>query len=80
MQNNKYMNKKWLTLDEAAMYLNRCTRQDIRYVENGKMKGYQPVPFGKWSFDRNDLDAWIRFNNTYSKLTRPQKRIVQESK
>tara|TARA_Y100000590_G_scaffold188339_2_gene214668 strand:+ start:15416 stop:15649 length:234 start_codon:yes stop_codon:yes gene_type:complete len=73
-------NKKWLTLYEAAQYLNRCTRQVLRYVENGNLKGHQPVQYGKWTFDRNDLDAWIMFNNSYSKLTRPQKKQLQDLK
>ena len=72
--------KKWLNLSEASKYLSRCNRQVIRYVEEGTLKGYQPVPNGKWTFDRNDLDAWIMFNNSYSKLTRPQKKQVQDSK
>ena len=80
MKNNNYLEKKWLTLDEASKYLNRCTRQVLRYIADRNLKGHQPVPFGKWTFDRNDLDAWIMYNNSYSKLTRPQKRIVQDSK
>ena len=72
--------KKWFSLSEAAKYLSRCNRQVLRYVEEGDLKGYQRTYRGKWLFDLKDLDAFVMHNNWYSKLTRPQKRLVQDSK
>jgi len=72
--------KKWLNLLEAANYLSRCKRQVIRYVEEGTLKGYQKSYKGKWLFDIKDLDAFVMHNNWYSKLTRSQKKQVQDLK
>ena len=66
-------NKKWYTLMEASEYLSRCKRQIIRYVDEGSLKGYQTQYRGTWLFDIKDLDAWVMFNTSFAKLTKPQK-------
>tara|TARA_B110000196_G_C21000087_1_gene592522 strand:- start:369 stop:599 length:231 start_codon:yes stop_codon:yes gene_type:complete len=72
--------KKWLTVQEASTYLKRSPRQVLRYIEEGWLKGYQPTFRGKWLFDIKDLDAFVMYKLPYRKLTRPQKRLVQDSK
>ena len=72
--------KKWLTIQEASTYLNRCTRQIYRYINDGRLKGYQTGGYHcKWLFDVRDLDAFVMHNNWYSKLNKAQKRNLQES-
>jgi len=68
--------KRWYTLEEAAAHLNRCTKQILRYVQEGKLKGFQAAERGKWNFDVRDLNAFMRHQNFYSKLTGPQKQDV----
>ena len=66
--------KKWLTIQEASTYLNRCTRQIHRYINDGRLKGYQTGGYHcKWLFDVRDLDAFVMYKLPYRKLTRPQK-------
>ena len=66
--------KKWLTIQEASTYLNRCTRQIHRYINDGILKGYQTGGYHcKWLFDVRALDAFVMYKLPYRKLTRPQK-------
>jgi len=68
--------KRWHTVGEASIYLNRSQRQILRYISDGRLKAYQSIFRGKWSFKIKDLDAFIVYNCWYSKLNKPQKREI----
>ena len=69
----------WLSINEAASYLRYSTRHLRRLISQRKIKHYK-LPTGGIRLHRSDLDAFIIFGSSFSKLTRPQKQIIYETR
>ena len=52
------MEKKWLSVDEAAMYLGVKRDSIYRWIEKRGLPAYR---IGRlWKFTAEDLDAWVK--------------------
>ncbi len=69
----------WYTINEASAYLKTSVRSLRRYIKNGNIKSHK-TPTGAIRFHRSDLDSFIMFGKSFSKLTRPQKEELISSR
>ena len=50
--------RKWLTVDSAAEYIDRTPDAIRGLVKRGELTGYKPD--GRLQLDREELDGWMR--------------------
>jgi len=63
--------QSWLTADEAAEYLKVKTRSLLRWVREGKIRGYALSGTRRriWRFLKSDLDAALLANPVLTSTT-----------
>jgi excisionase family DNA binding protein len=54
----------YLTTKECAAYTRRTVASIANALRAGELRGAQPTRKGKWLVHRDDLDAWMRGENT----------------
>ena len=51
----------WMTVAQAARYMGRHPVTVRRYLEDGRMTGFQVTePGGQWRIHRDDIDQFMR--------------------
>jgi len=73
------MDNTWLTLREVAGYIRVSPRTVQRYISGHGLKAHR-MPTGSIRIRQIDVDSWIIYSKSFSKLTRPQKEMIFEAR
>lgn len=50
----------WMLLPEVQRYA-RCGRTEVlEALHDGRLRGHQTKPGGRWRINREDVDGWLR--------------------
>ena len=63
--------KRWLNVDEAAVYLGVCRGTVLNILRRGELRAVQRVAGSPYSLDIHDLD---RYQESHKKLIPPYRR------
>lgn len=68
---------RWMTVEETASYLKLSARTVRRYLKDGIIPHHQLVT-GTIRIERKDLDSLVIFGRAYRRLTRQQRKVINE--
>lgn len=54
----------WLSTADAAAYTGDNPQTIRMAAESGELRGYQRSSGGRWKFRRDDLDRWVKGEQT----------------